>query len=65
MANGPTYDFSAAFAQMTGLLEDAAVSASAGQSGGLDQNTRLHLVTELEQHIGKANRLLKEIKAAL
>ncbi len=65
MANGPTYDFSAAFAQLTCILEDAICPAVEGQSSQIDDNTRLQLVTELEQRIGKANRLLKEIRAAL
>ncbi len=65
MANGSTYDFGAAFAPLTCVLEDATVQAVEGQSGLINETSRKGIVIELEQRIAGASRLLKEIKTAL
>ena len=65
MANGSTYDFGAAFARLTCILEDATVLAADGQSMQIDHVARLRLVTDLEKSIGQASLVLKEIKTAL
>lgn len=65
MVNGSTYDFNAAFSQLTCALEDTTVHAAEGQSGLIDLTARKRLVTDLEKGIANASLLLKEIKAAL
>lgn len=65
MANGSTYAFSAAFARLTGILEDATASATEGQSRKADQIRRHRLVTDLEKRIDQAALVFKEIKTTL
>ena len=65
MTNGSTYDFGAAFAQLTCVLEDATEQAVEGQSGMIDEIVCHRIAIALERMIASANGLLKEIKAAL
>ena len=65
MAIGSTYDFGAALAQLTCILEDATASAVESQSSQNGDRTRRRLASDLERQLGEANMVLNEIKATL
>jgi hypothetical protein len=65
MANESAYDFSAVFAQLTCIFEDAAGSASEGQSAKLSAAARQCLVGDLNSFLHDAKVVLKEIRAAI
>lgn len=60
-----SYDFGAAFAQLTGVLEDAAAVACAGQAAGIEAARYEDLIADLLTHFGHAERLLEKLDTEL
>lgn len=65
MDRNGSYDFGAAFAQLTGVFEDAAALACEGQAAGLRAEQHVALVEDLDRMTSAAGQLLAELRLEL